>query len=105
MSLNIQLRVDGEVVWEYNITHNLVNMAKELMVYDCIWHPDIVFIYRASDLLPFLEEALLILLKDEDRFRKFEPSNGWGKYEHLVEFLTQYIRACAKFKNAVVEVS
>lgn len=102
MSLDIQLRVDGEVVCNVVFPDNLAPMAEELRVYDYIWHPSVV---RAANLIYPLGEALLVLLEHEDHYRTLEPSNGWGKYEHLVEFLTQYIRACAKFKNAVIEVS
>ena len=41
MSLDVMLRAMRETdVFDYNITHNLANMARAAKIYDTLWHPE-----------------------------------------------------------------
>jgi hypothetical protein len=44
------------------------------------------------------------LQADPARFQSLNPSNGWGTYEGLVQFVTAYLAACVQFPDATVSV-
>jgi hypothetical protein len=58
-----------------------------------------------GDLIGALEAGLLLLESDPERFKVFNPENGWGDYEGLIAFVTDYLRACKEYPDAVVTVS
>ena len=37
-------------------------------------------------------------------YKKYNPKNGWGNYEGLVKFVTEYLEACKKFPESDVIV-
>ena len=111
----------NEVLW-INITHNLGEMASKVPVGDVVvdkeyrnlyylmWRPDEFFKnvihdeIRLIDVRRYLEEAFLYLLSHEKELSEYNPENGWGHYENFVNCLPQYIRACYKWPNAILEV-
>lgn len=102
MSLDVYLTQD---VYSANITHNLNNMAEEAGIYEALWRPDEAGYYRAGELIEPLSEGLIKLLADPDHYRAFNPPNGWGSYEGLVKFVTEYIEACKQNRDAKIQVS
>ena len=106
MSLDVTLYAVRKVdVYSANITHNLNTMASEAGIYNELWRPDEIAVSRAGDLIAPLERGLELLRSDEPRFRAFDASNGWGRYEHLVEFVEKYLEACKASPDAEVSVS
>ena len=99
----------GEVISEYsfdaNITHNLNKMADAAGLYQIVWRPDENKITYAEQLIDPLTEGLARLKANPESFKKYEPSNGWGSYDGLVQFLEEYLDACKKFPQALVYVS
>lgn len=97
----------GEV-WSKTITHNLTDMAKACNcdLYEVVWRPDelIKGVVSASDVVEFLREGLDVLKSDKERLIQFNPSNGWGDYDTLVRFVTDYIGACENYPDAIVSV-
>ena len=91
-------------VYAANITHNLGRMAKEAGVYQHLWRPDEIDIIKARDLIEPLKDGLAVLQSDPERFKAFNPSNGWGDYEGLVRFVGGYLTACCWFPEADVSV-
>jgi len=91
-------------VYSGNITHNLNSMAKEAGIYMHLWRPEEIGIKKAEQLIGPLSAGLVLLAGDPDRFRQFNPKNGWGDYEGLVCFVIQYLNACIKFREATVSV-
>lgn len=113
MSLDVYLRVTKPVeVFDANITHNLNKMASEvklsngMTLYDVMWRPDeqegLKF---AKDIAELLDEGWNILLADPDRFKKFNPENGWGSYDGLCDFVYEYRNACWDNPDAEIGVS
>lgn len=94
-----------DIVYSRNITHNLGEMAREAGVYEYLWQPEKVNIIYATDLVRPLTRGLELLRSDPERFKKFNPKNGWGDYEGLVNFVQDYLNACEKYPNATIEVS
>jgi len=91
-------------VYHGNVTHNLNKMAKEAMIYECLWRPDEIGIETAGQLIAPLKDGLLLLEGDPHRFRAFNPPNGWGTYEGFVRFVHEYLDACTAYPNATVRV-
>lgn len=102
MSLDVYLR---ETIYSSNITHNLNKMAEEAGIYKYLWRPDEIGIYSAGELIGPLSEGLQKLITEPEKFKAFNPENGWGCYEGLVKFVTSYLAACAANPDAKVEVS
>lgn len=107
MSLDVTLICPccNSPVFEYNITHNLGEMAAAANVYYALWRPEEIPVRFAQELEPLLCNGLELLQRDPSYYMQFNSPNGWGKYEHLVAFLELYIAACRKFPNTEIEVS
>lgn len=110
MSLSVYLTdptstYNNESLYCGNITHNLAKMADEAGIYEALWHPEKLNITCAKNLIPYIEKGLEKLKSDPEYYRKFNPENGWGSYEFLVEFLEDYLRALKKHPEAKVKVS
>lgn len=89
-------------VYSRNITHNLNTMAEEAGIYKAMWRPEEIGIERAKQLIEPLEVGLEKLKADPERFKEFNPSNGWGTYEGLVDFVEDYLSACRRWPEAKV---
>lgn len=119
------LERDDENVYSANITHNLNNMAQKAGIYEALWRP-----YRlkwnrdfdgmdssaeleyeknteilAGEIIPILKKGLEDLQSRPNYFKQFDSPNGWGKYEHFVPFVKEYLRACIQYPDAVIKVS
>jgi hypothetical protein len=112
MSLDVYLMViQPTSVFSHNITHNLNKMAKQVILsngktlYDVLWRPDEHGYYNAEDISELLDEGWNILLSDPEKFKKFNPENGWGEYEGLVNFVYAYRNACWETPNAELRIS
>jgi hypothetical protein len=92
-------------VYDDNITHNLNKMADEAGIYKALWRPEEINIYKAKDLIDLLREGLHVLKSDPERFKKFNPENGWGSYEGLVKFTQDYLNACYNYPDADIHIS
>lgn len=79
MSLDIRLTVENEAsVVDKNITHNLNIMWKEAGVYEVLYESNGK---TAEEILPTLKLGLQQLLAEPERFKKYDPPNGWGSYK------------------------
>lgn len=106
MSLDVYLTaVRKTEVYESNITHNLNTMAEEAGFYKHLWRPEEIGITHANQLIDPLTIMLIVLESDPDRFKLLNPSNGWGNYENLVQFVKNYLEACIANPDAEIEVS
>ena len=88
-----------------NITHNLGRMASEAGIYEHLWHPFNLGITKASALITPLRDGLELMKSDPPRFKKFNPVNGWGDYDGLVDFVKEYLAACEANPDANVTTS
>lgn len=105
MSLDVYLKVVAPTtIYTANITHNLGKMAEEAGIYYLLWKPEAVGVTTAKQLIEPLTAGLALLESDPERFRKFNPENGWGSYEGLVGFVREYLAACKENPDATVDV-
>jgi hypothetical protein len=87
-----------------NVTHNFGRMADEAGLYRCLWRPNENGIRVGSEMIGFLEAGLALLRAEPERFKKFNPENGWGDYEGLVRFAEGVLAACREHPQATVRV-
>jgi hypothetical protein len=106
MSLDLTLKKMQmtEVFWQ-NITHNLVPMAKESGLYDCLWRPGENGIKKAADMISPLKAGLGRLKSNPKKFVKLNPANGWGSYEGFVEAVESILEACEENPSSKVSAS
>ena len=103
MGLDFVLKYDGERVFDSGITHNLNRMAMAAGLYHALWRPDELRIRKAKYLIPLLEQGLENLKRDPGYFSKFNPENGWGNYQQLVDFTTKCMVKCMEYPDAKVK--
>lgn len=92
-------------VYSVNITHNLGTMADKAGIYTALWRPEEEGWKVAKDIVPALESGLIQLVDRPDEFKKYNPENGWGSYDLLVDVVKSYLEACRKYPDAKIEVS
>ena len=91
-------------VYNCNITHNLTDMADASELYTCIWRPEDLGFYHAADLIGPLTEGLRRLKSEPESFKQFDNVEGWGTYEDFVVFVSDYLKACIMFPEAIINV-
>ena len=87
----------------HNITHNLNKMAEAVGLYDVLWRPDEIGITTASQMIVPLEKGLEELVANPDKYKVFNPPNGWGNYDVFVSFCKSVLRTCQENPDAVIE--
>ena len=112
MSLDVDLMITKPIsVYDENITHNLGKMAGEvklsndLTLYDILWRPDEHGLKFAREISELLNEGWNTLLSDPEYYKQWNPENGWGSYEGLVDFVYKYRNACWDNPDAELRVS
>lgn len=96
---------EGSEVYWANITHNLNKMAAEAGIYEALWRPEEIAAKKATDLIGPLADGLGLLKANPEKYKAFNPSNGWGDYDGLVSFVEKYLAACRENPDATVRVS
>lgn len=89
-------------VFEANITHNLNRMADAAGIYDCVWRPEEHGITHAKQLIEPLTAGLAMLKQNPVIFAEYNPKNGWGDYDGLVRWVSEYLNACVENPDAMV---
>lgn len=106
MSLDVVLSEgnDGDPIEVYSasIRHNLAEMAMFAGLYTALWHPDELGIETAQELVPYLMSGYVFLKKCPNRCKELEPLNKCCKYEDLLLFTADYIRACKEHPTSHV---
>ena len=112
-----------DCVYDDNITHNLCEMAEQAGLYDALWRPykllpewnDNANIYEhgfqhshtilAKDIMGYIAIGYAKLISEPEYYKTFNPSNGWGSYDGLVRFVSNYLKACVDYPLAMVKVN
>lgn len=101
----VDWETEEETVFETNITHNLNRMASEVGIYEAIWQPYENGFDLASSIVPVLENGIGLLKSDPEKYKAFNPSNGWGSYDIFVPWLERLLEACKEYPNTKIIVS
>ena len=105
MGLHVYLEKSLQTeVYSRGITHNLNTMADKAGIYCHLWRPDEIGITLAQELIEPLTKGLELLKSDPTMYKVLNPSNGWGDYDYLVEFVEGYLKACVENPDAEVRV-
>ncbi len=99
-----QTKTRDELYWR-NITHNLSKMADAAGLYEALWRPEEIGAKKAKDIIGKVALGLDILKANPEEFKKYNASNGWGKYENLVEFVESYLNALQEYPYADISIS
>jgi len=112
MSLDVYLMVTKPCsVYSANITHNVntmamvVELSNDLTLYDVMWRPDEHEMVYAKDIVDYLYAGWKDLVSNPEKYKKFNPSNGWGSYDGLVNFVKNYHDACMENLDAELRIS
>ena len=98
----------SEYAWTGNITHNLGKMAsnvkpvgKPYTLYSLLWGGK----YKSCrDLISKLHACILYMLMNKEELKKYNPENGWGTYEQLLEFTKEFQMACIENQDCKIEI-
>ena len=94
-----------------NITHNLNTIAENVPVsdtlnlYKVLWRPDENNLLITDEIWPLVEEGIRYMLRHKKKLLKFNPDNGWGSYEGLLDFTRKVGAACLFNPHCKVSVS
>jgi hypothetical protein len=106
MSLDLYLIEERPTtVFEWNITHNLMDMAREAGVCDMLWSPKEAGIATAEQLIYPLRDAIAAMKADPARFKAHNPENGWGTYDGFLKALGEILAACEESPGASIRVT
>ena len=100
-----------EILHVGNITHNLNEMAKHvpvsktLTLYNILWRPHESDLKTTDDILEYVTIAVKYLIDHEEELLQYNPDNGWGNYESLLDFSKQVGSACIFHPHCDIEVS
>lgn len=101
---NEHTKEEREKFYDGNITHNLGAMAEAAGIYKLLWRPEELGITKAGQIIDPLRSGVELLNSDPERFKKFNPSNGWGSYESLLAFAATYLAKCSIHPEAEISV-
>lgn len=105
MSLDISLsKIILTEVANVNITHNLSEMAEEVGLYKILWRAKENGITTAHQLIEPLTAGIARLKADPERFKAFNPKNGWGTYEGFVSRLEKLLLNCQEHPDAEISI-
>jgi hypothetical protein len=99
---HIHNRTHKPLVYNDNITHNLLGMACEAGIGDALWSPEKIGITKAGELIPLLQDGLNRLIAKPKHYKQFNANNGWGIYEQFIPFVENYLKACKENPDAEV---
>jgi hypothetical protein len=95
----------NEIVFRRNITHNLAKMASKAGLYNCLWRPLENGFLFANQILGPLENGIHNLLAEPLNYQGFNPQNGWGIYDNLLEFSRVLLKVCKEYPQAKIMIS
>lgn len=81
-----------------NVTYNLGKMLRAAGFPP--W--DALIGAPASEAGGMLQSVADELVRAPDKYRKFNPPNGWGNYEGALEFVTRFAAECALNPEATI---
>jgi hypothetical protein len=59
---------------------------------------------KTQDAFTILADVINIMIKNPDYFEKMNPENGWGSYRTYLNFLIDFLLACAHNPDWTVDI-
>ena len=95
-----------------NITHNLNIMAEHVPIgntnlYKVLWHGDEleVPIVKGKQFEDYLYDGISYLIRYKPILLEYNPENGWGNYDSLLQFTKDCLALSIQHPNADVKFS
>jgi hypothetical protein len=82
-----------------------VKLENGKTLYDILWRPDEQGFKYAKEISDLLDIGWNILLSDPEKYKRYNPENGWGSYDGLCDFVYRYRNACWDNPDAELRVS
>lgn len=87
--------------WWRNITHNLTEMAsycvpeskQDISLYDLMWCDEYPADIPRTKYITYLVECAKELEANPDKYKQYNPKNGWGSYEGLLSYVKEFAKA------------
>ena len=111
-------------VFSTNITHNLNGMASKCGLYEAMWRPykllneydkdfdrDEEYQFEnenrvlCSDIIEHLEKGIEELKNNRETYEAYNPPNGWGSYDGLLETAIYLYLACCEYPEGEILTS
>lgn len=100
---NIDVGIEEEVeLWWGNQTHNITPMWKLAGVYDALYMSSGK---QAKDVIDDVRRGFNNMSENPEKYKKLNPSNGWGSYDSALTFLECFKSACDKYPFGEIVVS
>lgn len=113
---------EDDIYFHLNLTHNLGEMARhcnahhfaeECSLYTLLWHPEELLsktnMHPTEKYLLLVIDSFLELSSNEPYYSKYNPKNGWGNYEQLLNgvrnFSTSLLAVMPYIENYTIEAS
>jgi len=126
LDLDYELNTGKEVrqatmrVWEGNLTYNLSNMlnvafglvdelegysvAEQVLFKKGVSYVELWEGKTGGDCIEGLQYAIDRMEASPDKYKRYNPSNGWGTYEGALKALKEFLVACEEYPRAKVEM-
>lgn len=85
---------------DINHTSNTAEMVHEV----CGSYPSDWDMMKCRALFPIVARGASKLARFPEKYRKYEPDNGWGSVESTQRFLSKIADNCSMYPTAIVEV-
>lgn len=92
-------------VFSTEISDDLRFMAREAGLLNFVWYSDENNVIYAKQMVIPLQKAIEKLKANTDYFHRYEGKCDDSKCYNFLLFLEQYLRACKKYNEALIEVS
>jgi len=89
----------------HNVTHNMNKMAEAVGLYQVLWSPEEIGITTASQMIEPIEKGIRELMSNPDKYKAYNPPNGWGNYDIFVSFCRSVLSTCKENPDAIIDVS
>lgn len=90
---------------DFNITHNLNEMADVAGIYGILWRPEENGIEYAGQMIEPLTKAVADMTENPAKYEKCNARNGWGTYEDFLPWVRGVLAACERYPKAKVRAS
>lgn len=106
MSYDISLNhvETGEEEWSANYTSNVYPMLQCAFANAGMSEWKGIHGMSALAARPFLAKAIGHMIQHPEIYEPMNPENGWGSYERLVPFLTEFWKQTKMYPDAIIEI-
>lgn len=94
-----------------NITHNMNKMAEHVPVsdtlnlYNVLWRPEESNLNTTDDIFDYVTTGVKYMIEHKDELLQYNPDNGWGDYDVLLNFTRRVGNACLLNPGCEIEAN